>query len=76
MDLTEEEVVITITKVKYDGEFSHWEAHVESGKADVYLAGTAPTSLGALDMAAEYIYEASKDEEWFEDDANSRSNIR
>ena len=72
MDLTEEEVVITITKVKYDGEFSHWEASVESDKADVYLAGTSPTSLGALDMAAEYIYEASKDEEWFKDDSNIR----
>lgn len=71
-----EELIIKITKAKYDGKFSHWEVDVNSNAADVLLAGTAPTIWGALDMASEYIWDQGQTEEWFKDDANSRSNIR
>ena len=71
-----EELIIRITKAKYDGEFSHWEVDVNSNAADVLLAGTAPTIWGVLDMASEYIWDQGQTEEWFKDDANSRSNIR
>ena len=71
-----EELVIRITKAKYDGEFSHWEVDVNSDTADVLLAGTAPTIWGVLDMASEYLWDQGQTEEWFKDDANSRSNIR
>ncbi len=70
-----EELVIKITKAKYNGEFSHWEVDVESDTADVFLAGTAPTIWGVLDMASEYLWDQGQTEKWFKDDANSRSNI-
>ena len=76
MDLGNEELVIRITKAKYDGEFSHWEVDVNSDTADVLLAGTAPTIWGVLDMASEYLWESGQENGWFKDDANSRSNIR
>lgn len=73
MDLTNEELVIKITKAKYNGEFSHWEVDVNSNTADVLLAGTAPTIWGVLDMASEYIWDQGQIEEWFKDDANDRN---
>ena len=65
-----EELVIKITKAKYNGEFSHWEVEVESDTADVFLAGTAPTIWGVLDMASEYLLDQGQDDGWFKDDAN------
>jgi hypothetical protein len=65
-----EELIIKITKAKYNGEFSHWEVDVNSDTADVLLAGTAPTIWGVLDMATEYICESAEHEEWLKDDAN------
>ena len=65
-----EELVIRITKAKYDGDFSHWEVDVESDTADVFLAGTAPTIWGVLDMASEYLWDQGQEDEWFKDDAN------
>lgn len=76
MDRGNEELIIKITKAKYNGEFSHWEVDVNSDTADVLLAGTAPTIWGVLDMASEYLWDQGQTEEWFKDDANSRSNIR
>lgn len=76
MDRGNDELIIRITKAKYDGEFSHWEVDVNSDTADVLLAGTAPTIWGVLDMASEYLWDQGQTEEWFKDDANSRSNIR
>lgn len=76
MDRGKEELIIKITKAKYEGEFSHWEVDVTSNKADVFLAGTAPTIWGVLDMASEYIWDQGQAEEWFKDDANSRSYLR
>ena len=69
-----EELVIRITKAKYDGEFSHWEVDVNSDTADVLLAGTAPTIWGVLDMASEYLWESGQENEWFKDDANKPNN--
>ena len=69
-----EELVIKITKAKYDGEFSHWEVDVNSDTADVLLAGTAPTIWGVLDMASEYLWESGQENEWFKDDANKPNN--
>lgn len=71
-----EELIIKITKAKYNEKFSHWEVDITSDTADVLLAGTAPTIWGVLDMASEYIWDQRQTEEWFKDDANSRSNIR
>lgn len=65
-----EELVIRITKTKYDGDFSHWEVDVESDTADVFLAGTAPTIWGVLDMATEYLWDEGQEDGWFKDDAN------
>ena len=65
-----EELIIKITKAKYNGGFSHWEVDVNSNTADVFLAGTAPTIWGVLDMASEYIWDQKQTEEWFKDDAN------
>ena len=76
MDRGNDELIIRITKAEYDGEFSHWELDVNSDTADVLLAGTAPTIWGVLDMASEYLWDQGQTEEWFKDDANSRSNIR
>jgi hypothetical protein len=76
MDLGNEELVIKITKAKYNGEFSHWEVDVESNSANIYLGGTAPTIWGVLDMASEYIWEQGQEDGWFKDNANSRSNLR
>lgn len=67
-----EEIIIKITKAKYDGEFSHWEVDVESNAADVFLAGTAPTIWGVMDMASEYLWDQSQEDKWFKDDANKR----
>lgn len=71
-----EELIIKITKAKYDEDFSHWEVDVTSNKADVFLSGTAPTIWGVLDMASEYIWDQGQEEEWFKDYANSRSHLR
>ena len=69
-----EELVIRITKAKYDGEFSHWEVDVNSDTADVLLAGTSPTIWGVLDMASEYLWDQGQNERWFKDDANKPNN--
>lgn len=68
-----DEIVIKITKKKFSGEFSHWEVDVESESTDVFLAGTAPTFWGVLDMATDYLWEQGQEDGWFKDDAN-RSN--
>ena len=65
-----EELIIKITKAKYNGEFSHWEVDVESNTADLSLEGTAPTIWGALNMATDYVWDVAEEEEWFKDDAN------
>jgi hypothetical protein len=73
MGLGKEELIVKITKAKYDGEFSHWEVDVTSDTADVLLAGTAPTIWGVLDMASEYIWDQGQEDNWFKDDANGRN---
>lgn len=61
---------ITITKVKFGGEFSHWSVDVESDTKSIGLAGTAPTIWGVLDMATDYLWEQGQEEEWFKANAN------
>lgn len=70
-----DEIVIRITKKRFGGEFSHWEVDVESETADVFLAGTAPTFWGVIDMATDYLWDKGQEDRWFQDDANSSSQI-
>jgi hypothetical protein len=70
--MVNEELIIKITKVAYEGEFSHWEVDVESDTADAFLAGTAPTIWGVLNMATDYLWDKSEEDKWFKDDANNR----
>ena len=63
-------IKIKITKVRFGGEFSHWEVEVESEDLSIGLGGTAPTIWGVLDMATDYLWEQGQEEEWFRDNAN------
>lgn len=72
-------VTITITKVKYNGEPSHWEVGVlRAGWFDELGGGTAPTFAGAYDIAYSIIAGGDKSSnyeynEWALFDANERS---
>lgn len=68
-----EELIIRITKSKYNGNFSHWEVDVESDSVNIGLGGTAPTIWGVLDMASEYLWEHGQKDGWFKDNANDRN---
>lgn len=64
-------VNIRVTKVFAEGEFSHWEVDVDANGPMLGLEGTAPSFFGCTDMASEYIWEMSVDNEWFKDDKNA-----
>lgn len=66
-------VTIKITRVKFDGEPTHWEYDLDSG-----AGGTGPTFYGVLDMAVEAITGDHGDfdsihNDWVDFDANDRN---
>lgn len=61
---------IKITKVNFDGEFTHWESEYFTKDGEFWGSSTAPTFVGVLDSALEYLYDYNY--EWTRDDANSR----
>lgn len=68
------EIHITILRRTFDGEPTHWEveAWAESKHIDGWIEGTAPTFLGAVDMAFEYIADIDKNR-WTQFDSNARN---
>jgi hypothetical protein len=74
-----DQVTITITKVKYDGEPSHWDVGVlRVGEYDELGGGTAPTFAGVYDIAYSIIAGGDKSNnyeynEWALFDANERN---
>ena len=61
---------IKVTKVKFDGEFTHWEADLIFPDDGKYCSVTAPTMAGAIDEVLNYLYDDNY--EWTKDDANAR----
>lgn len=61
---------IKVTKVKYKGNFIHWEAHLHSFDGELDCEVTAPTMGGAIDECLDYLYDMRY--EWTRDDANNR----
>lgn len=59
---------IKVTKVKYMGNFTHWEAEISFSEDGLYCAATAPTMGGAIDEVMNYLYDSVY--EWTKDDAN------
>jgi hypothetical protein len=74
-----DQAIITITKVKYDGEPSHWDVSIEmSGESEELGGGTAPTFAGVYDMAYSIIAGGDKHSnyeynQWVLFDANERN---
>ena len=67
-----ESVVVKISKVFYDNEFSHWDMDISYSGEDIG-GGTAPTYYGVSDMASEILHDYLSDtnrKDWFDDDAN------
>jgi hypothetical protein len=73
-----DQVTIIITKVKYDGEPSHWDLTIErSGESEELGGGTAPTFAGIFDTAYSIIAGGDKHSnyeynDWVFLDANKR----
>lgn len=61
---------IKVTKVKYNGKFTHWESTVVKDN-NGWCETTAPTLGGAIDEAINYVYDTFH--EWTRDDANARN---
>jgi hypothetical protein len=62
-------ITIKITKVKFGGEFTHWEAKIEFSETNEYYCEvTAPNMVGALDEVMNYLYDSVP--EWTRSDAN------
>lgn len=59
---------IKITKVKFDGEFAHWEADLSFSSDGWYCGVTAPTMGGAIDEVMNYLYDSVY--EWTKDNKN------
>lgn len=73
-----DQVVITITKVKFDGKPSHWGVIIEQDSEEIG-SGTAPSFAGVFDMAYEMIAGGDKGSDyernpWAEFDANYGEN--
>lgn len=62
---------IKVTKVKFDGKFTHWEADLSFSDDGKYCSVTAPTMQGTLDEIMNYLYDYNY--EWTTDDANQRN---
>lgn len=70
-------VTIKITKVKYDGDPSHWELDISGNGLDG-SGGTAPSFNGIFDMAYSIVHGGDKSsgweiDEWVKFDANERN---
>ena len=59
---------IKVSKIKYNGEFTHWEADLSFSKDNKYCGVTAPTMAGAIGEVINYVYDSVY--EWTKDDAN------
>lgn len=62
---------IKVTKVKYNGKFTHWEADLIFPNDGKYCSVSAPTMHGAIDEVFNYLYDVDYD--WTKDDANRRN---
>lgn len=67
----DDNVTINLTKVTFDGEFTHWESEIIIDQGELYCQTTAPTIGGAIDEAIDYLYNMKH--EWTRDDANKRN---
>ena len=63
-----ESISITISKVNYNGKFSHWESNLSSNNNAIFCEATGPRFTSVLDVAIEHLYETEG--RWLEDDAN------
>jgi hypothetical protein len=78
IDLSDQ-VVVTITKIRYNGKPSGWDVTVEkAGEAEELGGGTAPTFAGVYDIAYSIIAGGDKSNnyeynEWALFDANERN---
>jgi hypothetical protein len=63
---------IKITKVKFDGDFTHWEGDLSFADDGFYCGVTAPDMASAIDEVMNYLYDSVY--EWTKDDANAKSN--
>jgi hypothetical protein len=64
-------ITIKLIKVKFNGEFTHWESSVISSDNELFCDITAPTLGGAIDEAIDYVYDMRH--EWTKDDSNKRN---
>lgn len=63
------EITTKISKVFFDGEFSHWEGDVLFNGEEIG-GGTSPHYYGISDMLADIASDYINDRSWFKDDAN------
>ena len=71
-----DQYIIKLTKVKIDGRFTHWEIDAGWTQLEGWVEGTAPSAVGALDLAIDYMYEGpDSNTRWAYDDANHEVNI-
>lgn len=59
-----DKVLITITKVKFFGEPSHWEVDITDSSGDELGSGTGPTFAGVYDMAYSMLAGGDKHSDW------------
>lgn len=70
-----ERINLTVRKVYFVGEFSHWEGELtykDSHSEAVYVEVTGSNCLGVLDKLAEYLVDndSAIDKDWLDEDAN------
>lgn len=59
---------INVSKVKFNGKFTHWEGDLSFSNDGWYCGVTAPTMGGVIDELLNYLYEV--DYQWTKEDAN------
>jgi hypothetical protein len=69
-----ERISLTVRKVYFVGEFSHWEGEIvykDSHAEALYCEVTGPTSLGVLDKLGEYLVDTDSaiDKDWLDESA-------
>lgn len=74
-----ERLTITVKKVYFVGQFSHWEGELvysDSHTEAEYCAVTGPNALGVLDALSDYLttHDSAIDRKWLDQDANSKEN--
>lgn len=73
-----EKLTLTVKKVYFVGEFSHWEGELtysDSHTEADYIEVTGPNSLGVLDNLCDYLTTADTaiDRDWLDEDANKKN---